>query len=866
MAKKKRKTQNVITSRPQNGAQMKLKTPGPSTSSSGLLQSSATVKQTERITAASSELDLMNSEHGVPNVPDVVVRPQPSLEASLKELERLLLEAAAHYQAAQNLSIDAQNKLEMITDREKEIELKYEAIEVRETELLKLENDWLTKQADLDDQRADLVIREQNAEKGFLKQKHDILGTIEDDVKALREEQDRLEAQIRDRTRKAEEKTRKQDEARALSISEFEAARTKAEADRRVQLDREIAEEREKRLAELREELHCQRSEAEAAWQERLSQLESVLHRKEKALFEQEETLSEKRKILHADELELKTDREIFEEDREAHAEKLKRLVAMETENLQHAHDVLLKQLEDARTTRDRYFEQLDARRELDKQYGNRTPEDILEDLKQLRIERDNLVLQLRERPDASAAERIIKLEQERNDWQEQRAVLIADLAQAKGELSSRRLAAIEVESLIKQKETYQSENQLLSSEIDRLRSEIDELTAKDNQKNPMQSLTELDENPTLQTPGRTTSPIANSTPTLLEFAEDLRHRIAKGVDDRTLFYRQRDIRSFLGGLSMSKLMLLQGISGTGKTSLPLAFASAVGGKHEVIGVQASWRDKQDLIGYYNAFHKQYYAEDFLQALYKAGTPAYRDRLFMLVLDEINLARPEQFFADFIVALEQPMHERRITLVNNPIKSAPKHLAEGRHLPIPPNVWFIGTANHDESTVEFADKTYDRAHVMEMPRVTPDVRFEVESKGVRNAISYEKLEEVFEQARNKQNASVKKATQWLQTTPIARPLEQQFRIGWGNRLENQLALYLPVVVEAGGSIGEAMDHLLVTKILRKLKDRHDVRPEALEKLNEQLQTAWEGLDPKNPPERCDEFFRNEIATKGQEAL
>jgi 5-methylcytosine-specific restriction endonuclease McrBC GTP-binding regulatory subunit McrB len=307
--------------------------------------------------------------------------------------------------------------------------------------------------------------------------------------------------------------------------------------------------------------------------------------------------------------------------------------------------------------------------------------------------------------------------------------------------------------------------------------------------------------------------------------------------------------------------MLLQGISGTGKTSLPLAFASAVGGGIEVIEVQAGWRDRQDLIGYYNAFHRHYYATNFLQALYRAGTPAYRDRVFMMVLDEMNLSRPEQFFADFLSALEQSMDKRRLTLVNDPVTNAPRLMVDGRHLPIPPNVWFVGTANHDESTAEFADKTYDRAHVMEMPRNTDEARFEVQSRSPRSALSYEKLEAVFKDAANAQEKSVHKAVAWLRSAPFADELQKRFRVGWGNRLENQLARYLPVVVESGGSIGEAMDHLLVTKVLRKLKDRHDVRAAALEDLSTKLQTAWEKLDMANPPQRCVELIELEIAAK-----
>ncbi|MBK6714586.1 MAG: hypothetical protein IPG57_05695 [Burkholderiales bacterium] len=50
------------------------------------------------------------------------------------------------------------------------------------------------------------------------------------------------------------------------------------------------------------------------------------------------------------------------------------------------------------------------------------------------------------------------------------------------------------------------------------------------------------------------------------------------------------------------------------------------------------------------------------------------------------------------------------------VEPAPALLQNGRTLPLPGNVWFVGTANHDETTKDFADKTYDRAHVMELPR------------------------------------------------------------------------------------------------------------------------------------------------------
>jgi hypothetical protein len=115
-------------------------------------------------------------------------------------------------------------------------------------------------------------------------------------------------------------------------------------------------------------------------------------------------------------------------------------------------------------------------------------------------------------------------------------------------------------------------------------------------------------------------------------------------------------------------------------------------------------------------------------------------------------------------------------------------------------------------------------------------------------------------ARGRQADAVDQAWTWLQHG-LLRPHDRaEVPVGWGNRLEQQLAAYLPVVVDAGGTIGEAMDHLLVTKILRKLKDRHDVRVDALEQLQAQLMDDWSGLDG-TLPERCIDLLEREIAAK-----
>ena len=134
----------------------------------------------------------------------------------------------------------------------------------------------------------------------------------------------------------------------------------------------------------------------------------------------------------------------------------------------------------------------------------------------------------------------------------------------------------------------------------------------------------------------------------------------------------------------------------------------------------------------------------------------------------------------------------------------------------------------------------------------------------RAPISYNDLREVFEQAQQKHEAKVEFALDWLRdVNGIAPILDKQFKVGWGNRLERDVRSFLPVVVEAGGSIGEAIDHLLQTKVLRKLKDRHDVRPKALEDFRGILEKLWKRLD--GTPERSLDLLDRELRAKKNES-
>ncbi|MBP8852496.1 MAG: AAA family ATPase, partial [Moraxellaceae bacterium] len=318
------------------------------------------------------------------------------------------------------------------------------------------------------------------------------------------------------------------------------------------------------------------------------------------------------------------------------------------------------------------------------------------------------------------------------------------------------------------------------------------------------------------------------------------------------------DIRVLLGGLAMSQLHVFQGISGTGKTSLAKAFAKAMGGFCTDIAVQAGWRDRDDLLGHYNAFERRFYEKDCLQALYKARTPRWQDTCNVILLDEMNLSRPEQYFAEFLSALEKNNRdERLISLSETALPNAPSMLHEGRKILVPGNVWFIGTANHDETTNELADKTYDRAHVMMLPK--QDHRFNIK-KLESASYSFSSLRKAFVRARTERKEEVIELLQRLTGAAFTEQLGSQFALGWGNRFEKQALDFIPVMLASGASSGDALDHLLSTRVMRsgKVTGRYNVGVDAVRSLKDALEAFWIKADLDGEPVKCLEMLDADI--------
>ena len=274
------------------------------------------------------------------------------------------------------------------------------------------------------------------------------------------------------------------------------------------------------------------------------------------------------------------------------------------------------------------------------------------------------------------------------------------------------------------------------------------------------------------------------------------------------LYYTTEMIRLFVSALASTKLVILQGISGTGKTSLAYAWGKFL--KHDscVASVQPSWRDRSELFGYFNEFTKKFNETDILKEIYEAG---YTDDIHTVILDEMNISRVEYYFAEMLSILEMPNRDEWIVeVVSSGWASDPIHLHSGK-LQIPPNVWYIGTINNDDSTFMVTDKVYDRA----MPLDINDKGqvFEPEEVPAQD-INYSYLEGLFQDAisKNEMSQAILDKVEEMDDYVI-----KHFRIAFGNRIVAHMKKFVPVFVACGGDEVSGVDYFIAKKILRKFE-------------------------------------------------
>ncbi|GMQ48459.1 AAA family ATPase [Vibrio sp. 10N] len=730
-----------------------------------------------------------------------------ALVALTNQLEHLISENETRKKEQEDAQVEIDFNLEQSAKDHEEAKVKLQSIEGKEASIGVKEKELLAKTSELSIKEKSLLEKEANANAGFVLERQQSLESlkkeyqkIEQKIAHLDEQRRTNEIKILEQQAQSNQRVKEQENIRFEALKNKLLVEQQQLDERQIELDKKI-EENKLLNEQLKKKLGAHAVLKKQALEEcqREFQTEKVNLENQLKLLEDYRKRDQQEIITLTERI-----RGYKELEREAKIKELGSPAAV----LQRI-DELEKDLRDARI-----------------KLKGRSEDDLEEELDFYKDRVDDLEEELRD------------LKQEHEE---------VKLREGKYKLSMR-----EKLELQKQKDLLELSNAALTHSIEAVKSQLDDLIEKQQSQEVFKELTLMDRKYREPVP-------AQPVNSLKEFTEELQHRIAISTDVE-LYYDLDLLRKFMAGLALSPLHVFQGISGTGKTSLVNAFAAAVGGEVTTVPVQAGWRDRDDLIGHYNAFEKRYYEKECLQGLYKAHTPSYENRFNIILLDEMNLSRPEQYFAEFLSAMEQNEQKRKVVLMDSSVANPPKHFVEERKLLLKTNTWFMGTANHDETTFEFADKTHDRAFTLDLEKqVKPEGWV---AKSIKNTvIDFDSVDELFVKAQKTHRKLVLDMLKKLTKSDFTAILERQFDIGWGNRLEAQALKFVSVYKECGGHEADALEHLLITRVLRKGKvlGRYDISVEKLKDLKSALGVLFKAFN--SPCTRAINIIESEITRK-----
>jgi 5-methylcytosine-specific restriction enzyme B len=282
-------------------------------------------------------------------------------------------------------------------------------------------------------------------------------------------------------------------------------------------------------------------------------------------------------------------------------------------------------------------------------------------------------------------------------------------------------------------------------------------------------------------------------------------------------------VANFYLSLKTKPFVILTGISGTGKTKLAQLFAEAVYESDvenffKLVPVQPDWTSPRFLLGFFNPLTGKYDMKPFLEILMKAvKDPEYA---FFVCLDEMNLAKVEYYFSTFLSAIES---DEQIDLhSDNEYKQVP------RIIPVPRNLFFIGTVNIDETTHQFSPKVLDRANTIEFNDVDLLDLFkptEETTTGIINAVDYDEFNKEFLK-KIEDDEILPDWLDWLKESgkiyvenyiqPVHAILEKS-NLHFGYRVRDEILEYMFWARNMGREYKDFMDLQIMQKILPKIK-------------------------------------------------
>lgn len=331
----------------------------------------------------------------------------------------------------------------------------------------------------------------------------------------------------------------------------------------------------------------------------------------------------------------------------------------------------------------------------------------------------------------------------------------------------------------------------------------------------------------------------------------ELIDRVQDYIAARNYSYQRQDLVNFYTCLKTGAIIILAGLSGTGKSSLVRLFAEAIDAEFRLVPVKPTWNDDTDLLGFFHPDKRRYYSTPFLDTIVEAN--ANPGRLFFICLDEMNLARVEYYLSNFLSVLEQG-RERKLSLYSRyewemcklDLEQQRRALADGTmsqkewehrqrsveaysaDLRIPHNVFFCGTVNIDETIHPFSDKVLDRSQIIQLN----DLRFRDLTESAQAVLPVQLRFPQFE-AFSQVSDGFRLGSDWFNE------INTHLRVGgfhFGHRVKRHIDQYCSLAHSSGLFDGMNDDSIADLQIVQKILPKvRGIKTESVARMLSELQ-------------------------------
>ena len=569
---------------------------------------------------------------------------------------------------------DGKRRLADLEKREARVIEKESDLEKQEAKVSKMQSETATRAAEVAERERVVSEREMEADAGFERRNRESLKKLEGEYAALREQLDEM--------------------------------RTSAHQ----KLDTELAQIREQAQTRLNAELEERRNR----FDEEIDQQRKAIKQRDNSLTKTEKQHDERETQLTILERKAASDNAILDEERGNLQKTIDQCIHDYKTEFEYKLKEKDERIDRLMKERNRFEKKVNESEEWRQRFGHKDPEEWRKDFDKLEENRANLREELSKRPSLDDGDRLANLEEERGQWEQKRTEMNRELGELKAREHDWLIAVDERERLKDQKAVAERRREILQGEMEKLREEVSRLRSLYEQPKEREARVGVIEKPRFEK-------LPDLATTVSE--EEWLKNIHKLCEESGLSFPRRLLYAFHTSLKTADwtpLTVLGGVSGTGKSELPRLYARFGGLAFEPLSVQPNWDSPQSLFGFFNSIDNRFNATPLLRALVqsqqKPDSETYsdglKDRLLLVLLDEMNLSHVELYFSDLLSKLELRRGEKEDVTIEVDLGAG----LEEYPVPLGRNVLWVGTMNEDETTKTLSDKVLDRANLIGFPR------------------------------------------------------------------------------------------------------------------------------------------------------